>query len=773
MAPPSSYKTILPGPSKHDRSGALLGKGGGIDKQASRPKAVTQACHTCRRYKARCDGARPRCAGCAAKNRPCTYDGEEGQSRQAAMKARLEALEKLVGALQSKPSQEAEQLLHRIRSADDLVSLAGSDNDDLTSLTATPVTMANTSVASSTISSFATLAPTALDTAAMLTPQGYPSSEPNPESSLVRSVSSVSQRAPGVTVDASTYLIRLIIPDAQSTRAAIQSFYSSSGKLFHVFTQEQADYCYRRVFGLDGRLDISQKVAIGCLCAVAAVGVQYNPKDFEQGFDVTFYDVAHHYFPDVLEEQPLVAIKVCTLLAMYNIMGKTTVSLAYVELGLSMSRRHSLSPHSYRPSSDAVDEWADYRRAWRTLIFFSSWLSSTLGYIPGDDDEIFKHLVPLANEEIDHTSDIGEIVQAEMTKISLLKAEILRMHLAVKELTTSAINTIMDDLQQWHGKLSVKMHLSNLGRDDLPDSIRRSIFHVHLLYLGAIMLLYRRIALHFVQSLQPGADVSSSVDWKPKEKELLHHAHQGIIAAKHSSRILGLLLKERGVFERCWLVIFQAHTSCVVLLHSVAQKQIHNFLPSSWVDDLKQAQLCLDTLEFCGKVDPVAMRFHVKLSGIYSKLASFAADSPNTLQRTEDWVSLPPDFQPVKHEGDNFPPSSYDEPSPDYLLTIPQNTNPQLLDHSVSLLFALCRPWGDLDENELRETTTMHSWQQDSSLANHPQLIERGMWDPKNNPLIRWDTTGMGPQEVNIADSSRFLDSEAPSGWQQTDDTDI
>lgn len=87
---------------------------------------------------------------------------------------------------------------------------------------------------------------------------------------------------------------------------------------------------YRAVFGSDGTVDTSQKLAICCLYSCAAVGIQYTPGDFEQGMEKAFHDVSRRFFPEVMEERPLDTIKVCTLYAMYNILDKATVALAYV-----------------------------------------------------------------------------------------------------------------------------------------------------------------------------------------------------------------------------------------------------------------------------------------------------------------------------------------------------------------------------------------------------------------------------------------------------------
>ena len=140
-----------------------------------------------------------------------------------------------------------------------------------------------------------------------------------------------------------------------------------------------------------------------------------------------------------------------------------------------------------------------------------------------------------------------------MTKISLLNADILRMHLSSKELTNQAIDAVNKEIQDWHNQLPSQMHLANICRVDLPVESRRSILGTHLLYLGTTMLLYRRITSQFVRS--SGIDRGDGVMRNPFEDTVINHADQAVTAARHSARILGLLHTEKGVFKKCWLIM--------------------------------------------------------------------------------------------------------------------------------------------------------------------------------------------------------------------------
>ncbi|GAB1314630.1 hypothetical protein MFIFM68171_04840 [Madurella fahalii] len=777
MTPPNRYRAIQPAPVKRERPGASSGSSAHSappwlsgERHTKRLKAVTQACHACRRNKMRCDGERPKCGGCTNRALPCGYEGEAGQSRQAALKSRLQALEKLVRALKSKPDDEAEQLLRRIRTADDILSIS-SDDDSKTHGTppAPPSTTAASSVSSQTQSSSATSGLESSFVALSTTVNGAMSSHAPSESlSLARSPARTGQ---GLPARASAHLFRLVLPDVDSTWDGVQSFFSFSGKLFHVFSLQDAINYRNAIYGLDGRPDISQKVAICCLCAVAAVGIQYNCNSFEKGSEEVLYDVSRHFFSDVLEQRPLDAIKVCTLYALYNIMNKATVALAYVEVGLSMSRKQAASHASSLSASESVD----FRRTWRTLVFFSSWLSSTLGYISSAGDSDFAKLVPVAEQDADnYSAEVGELVQAEITKISLLKADILRTHLAVEELSTRSMESIRKVLYDWHGQLPPQVQLQSLQNPNLPPLVRWSIYHTHLLYQGAFMLVYRRIVARCFRAYENGDGLSYLVD-NPIALSLVE---QGVRSAKDSARILGLLLAEKGVIRKCWIVIFQTHTACIVILHSVAQKQLHGFPPSSWVDEMKQAQKCLDVLEFCGAFDPVALRFRVRLSSIYNKLMVLAPESPMTaMTRVEEWVPPPPDFQvadgdAATAEGDPGVPAEKNV-AVEYLFTIPPGANEELLLLSYNLLHQLCRPWGD-GEGSCRPSERLEAGKQLVARDDQSQALETLDWNFAKVSPFRWDTGGIGVSEKDVAvDASCFLDSEAPSGWSPAEDVEV
>ncbi|KAJ3552937.1 hypothetical protein NPX13_g10999 [Xylaria arbuscula] len=180
--------------------------------------------------------------------------------------------------------------------------------------------------------------------------------------------------------------------------------------------------------------------------AVAAVGSQYAHATMGNEIQEEFYSIAKTHSDFVITRRPLEGVKVCTLLCMYNVFAKATVSLAYADAGLGMCDRFGL--HCQRCQLAGIEDsvWVDYRKTWRTLIFLSTWLSATLGYRTGND-QVFRRIIALSELHIENQADVSEAVQTEMAKIAVLKARILHMDLSFQYLAPGSLNSMTRDLQ--------------------------------------------------------------------------------------------------------------------------------------------------------------------------------------------------------------------------------------------------------------------------------------------------------------------------------------
>jgi hypothetical protein len=110
---------------------------------------VPVACHSCRKSKAKCSGQRPVCRRCAQHRIACEYATQPGESRSKALKRSYDELEdraaaqaKLLELLASLPEGQAQQVLQRIRSGTDVVTICNQvmAGDVLMQLAAVPET---------------------------------------------------------------------------------------------------------------------------------------------------------------------------------------------------------------------------------------------------------------------------------------------------------------------------------------------------------------------------------------------------------------------------------------------------------------------------------------------------------------------------------------------------------------------------------------------------------------------------------------------------------
>lgn len=252
------------------------------------------------------------------------------------MRSRLEALEKLFAALKTQDAQEAEQLVQRIRSEEELTTILedkgekgglpigrGREYRDQ-SLSApsssglTPYSvLEDPTLSGSSTGSLSDVRRAAAAVAAAeplgRSPVGTPWS---------------SQRWPSPQPEWPAINIRDAMPDSTTAQNAIDTFFGFSGKLLYVFSQEHAQNLYNDVFSLPPKeVDAT---AVCCVAALCAIGVRHQPGMVTAAEEKNLYNLSRHYLEDVILEDPLAALKVITLLAMFNVVEKATIALIYV-----------------------------------------------------------------------------------------------------------------------------------------------------------------------------------------------------------------------------------------------------------------------------------------------------------------------------------------------------------------------------------------------------------------------------------------------------------
>ncbi|RYC56253.1 hypothetical protein CHU98_g9955 [Xylaria longipes] len=617
----SSFRPILP-----------AGNVSGNDPSDRDPSAKKRDAELRQLKGKKCDGGRPSCRTCLLKKRRCVYDSEEGRSKVAALRSRIEVLEQRVGQAQSASQADTSRTQSEFLSKPDSVSSATS-----------------------------------------------------------------AEQLPSI-------IAQRFLPSISVTRQAVEGFFSGNGELFHVFTRAQVSVFMDSVWKDVDIGSQSWKADVCCLMAIAAVGTLYTDTTGDTDVSDAAYDISKAHLDSVLEMRPLDAVKICTLLCMYNVMSKAVASLAYA----------GEDPH-YGSGLAHVDVPLNPLQA---LIIQST------------------HYKQPSDLNIDDASDISEVVQTEMVRITVLKFKILYMNRVHKDIDW-AISAMAQDLEEWYDGLPQAMHLQQIYEQDLQPDVKRSIYLVHLIYLGTNILLFRRIAFQTTRSSKSQGVLPAP--WQPSREQYLKQAEEASLAANGSARIIKIMMGENFVFRR-----FQSYTSCLVLLHTVLGKIALKSQSFGYEEDLENIRSCLGVLSFCGSIDHVAARFHETLLSIYNSLMNDHVNKPPTTHPDADTGY----GQPFNVEGNAAGLGSGSQESA--RVDSSHYVDQSLKELSTDLLSLLCRPFGDpINRNESKEYLNI-GYRTTPNPKEHPCVMEELDWDFEDSAPFQWDTTKLETSDDRI-----------------------
>jgi hypothetical protein len=131
-----------------------------------------------------------------------------------------------------------------------------------------------------------------------------------------------------------------------------------------------------------------------------------------------------------------------------------------------------------------------------------------------------------------------------MAMISMKKGVILRT--IGPQASNTTIQMLRDDLGAFREEIPNGMTLNHLLLStELPSDLQRNVFYMHLFYLSAFMLIYRLILRN-----TDGISRATLGDVGPPEAQKA--AGDGLMAAKHSARILHLLRSRSAIHRICW-----------------------------------------------------------------------------------------------------------------------------------------------------------------------------------------------------------------------------
>lgn len=292
------------------------------------------------------------------------------------------------------------------------------------------------------------------------------------------------------------------MPNVLITKTCVTEFFRASGKIFHVFQPVQVFDAIESTFSTSNA--VKDKMHMSLVCITAAIGSFYlaGTDTFYPQLGEHYYRIAKIFLEDIVATQSRESVKICALLALYNILRQNISCLAFAELAIVLAKQQGLQA-LHKPLVVEAETWLSGRRVWRLLIFLQSWMVVTNDYTTET----------LATEDIsslniNEETDLEDLAQRELAKIAVLKARMVYKLALFREPTLTGVSSMMADLRGWYAQLPHDMKMEYVG-PTLTVRLRTVVQYVQLMYLNAVMLLHRAVIAHSVK--MRASETSSSL----------------------------------------------------------------------------------------------------------------------------------------------------------------------------------------------------------------------------------------------------------------------
>ncbi|KAH6621755.1 hypothetical protein C7974DRAFT_210390 [Boeremia exigua] len=400
------------------------------------------------------------------------------------------------------------------------------------------------------------------------------------------------------------------LPPEELMRRSMYAFIRGTGSLLFMWSYEQADEVLERIYRPKGKID---SMDLAECFTIATMGAHYDIECFPDRIRKILYASGTlHFHEQNARADYLRTMRLLLAMSFYALLEKHMSARYLIAAGLQIGRWKC--PLLHRTLVGSMDD--NWRRVYRSLIFMDSWLSYTLGY----NSEATPQDIQIACTSRRLVQDtMDEMIHTQTSKVGLIAAEIAKTLASPELATRENVEMLTQKLETWRSEVPLILQLPTLtseGPSDLTLYQRRAVFMVHIMYLGALILIYRQLLVATAEGqLTDGA--SSNLAFS--ESDARHFRNECAIAGQTIARILRLISFDGTLTRRCWLIIYWAFTAAIVLLHSASTKLLDG--QSEGVEtDLEFARECMDMLEPCRSVEPIAARYLNTLWPLYDSL---------------------------------------------------------------------------------------------------------------------------------------------------------
>ncbi|KAJ4299067.1 hypothetical protein N0V90_004311 [Kalmusia sp. IMI 367209] len=400
------------------------------------------------------------------------------------------------------------------------------------------------------------------------------------------------------------------LPPEQLVKRAMCAFVQGTGSLLYMWTYAQVNEILDRIYR--PQVPVDAMTLAECF-TVAAMGAHYDMDCFPDRIRRILYASGTLCFNEkVARIDYLRTMRLLLATAFYALLEKHMSARYLVAAGLHIARWKRPAFANDINGSTGDTNWT---RIFRSLIFMDCWLSYTLGYTSDVTPQDIEIACPEPHVEV----PIDEQIHMQTSKIGLVAADIAKVLGSPEMATRENIHKLADKLEIWRSEVPQMLTIASLTSPNPPSMTlyqRRAILMVHIMYLGAIILLYRQLLVATAETqLTDGAawDLDLSIE------DAKRYRNECAMAGQQVARLLRLISFDGTLTKRCWLIIYWAFTACIVLLFGATIKLLEG-QSDSVEQDLTYAKACMDMLEPCRNAEPIAAHYLSILWPLYDTL---------------------------------------------------------------------------------------------------------------------------------------------------------
>ncbi|KAL3461180.1 fungal-specific transcription factor domain-containing protein [Aspergillus heterothallicus] len=214
-----------------------------------------------------------------------------------------------------------------------------------------------------------------------------------------------------------------------------------------------------------------------------------------------FYEEARTLIPDLIDRTSLSSIQAPFILGIYSLPDRALGS-AYAYMGLALRKAVALELHQQTEASTLPDHEKQIRcRLWWSVYSLERTTAIKLNRPRSIDPDVISTPLPAPLASIDSMQKVDNIHQ------QIAYASLIKVIDRVAELGTRhspGIDTLQQELETWRSYLPANLKVENVGPKDITF---RAVFHLHLNYLYAWILLGKGSLLNTIQAHVRGQSV--------------------------------------------------------------------------------------------------------------------------------------------------------------------------------------------------------------------------------------------------------------------------